>query len=93
MTKTELFAAIEKERHEQKQAGFTNDHDAEHSPADWHGLLSRHVGLMVNDGGGIDENRYRKQLVRIAAIAVAALEQFHKKPLGELDSRQKGPGW
>src|SRR5690349_17719884 len=55
------------------------DHDDAHSPADWAGILVRHLGLAMGDGASVDPERFRKQLVRVAAVAVAAVEAIDRK--------------
>lgn len=68
-------------------------HDDQHSMMDWIGILVRHLGLAVDDGkpgGGLgyasnnysacaNPARYRRQLVRTAAVAMAAIESFDRK--------------
>lgn len=56
----------------------------------WVGILVRHLGLAVDDGlpvGGSTNAhsicecpaRYRRQMIRVAAVAVAAIESFDRK--------------
>ncbi len=53
--------------------------DDSHSEWGWIALLTRHAGLAVNDGLEKDVGRFRKQMVRVAAIAIAAVEAFDRK--------------
>jgi hypothetical protein len=71
----EIYSAIEEERQRQiALLKYDAAHDAKHSPNDWLAILSRALGLAGNDGGIHEPTRYRRQLVRLAALAVAALE-------------------
>lgn len=111
-----ILRQIEAERARQDDLWGGAAHDDTHRPSDWLVILVRHVGLAAYDGspsdvchkteatGGYDVGRYRKQLVRVAAVAVAALEAFDRRagvapvpdgpaPGGEGDARgAAGPG-
>ena len=69
-----------------------DDHDDRHSHNDWVAILTRHIGMAAGDGSpqgvcrtdgrpvaGHDPERFRRQMVRVAAIALAALEAEHRK--------------
>jgi hypothetical protein len=74
-----ILAEVVAERHAQEAQGYTAAWDAAHTPDRWLCLLLRHAGLGVDDGDGHDPARYRRQLVRVAALAVAALEAHDRK--------------
>jgi hypothetical protein len=62
-----------KERFYQRQR-WTDPHDDKHNGLEWSGLLARYVGRIVD--ACLTDNRklYRKALVVVAAVAMAAWE-------------------
>ena len=66
--------------------------DDRHTEAEWVALLARHLGLAVDDGSGVSAERFRKQLVRVAALAVAAVESWDRLRGKEVDQRHRGSG-
>ena len=88
------LADVVAERQRQEQViGYSTDHDDRLSPADWIVILVRHLGMGCFDGSpdgscslssdeplaSHDQERWRRQLVRVAAIAVAAVESQDRK--------------
>lgn len=59
-----------------QRAEWSEQHDRAKRPADWIAIISRHIGLAVNDGGSFDLARYRRQLIRLAALSIAAVENL-----------------
>jgi hypothetical protein len=78
-----ILTEITAERHAQDALWGGPGHDDGHSPSDWIALLARHLGLAVDDGtpNRSDPERRRKQLVRLAALAVAAIEAHDRRSL------------
>lgn len=86
-----ILAEVSAERDRQDGMFGGAGHDDTHSATDWVSILVRHLGLAVDDGSpagvclmtdhcaGADPVRYRRQMVRVAAIAVAAVETFDRK--------------
>lgn len=89
-----IYQEITAERTRQDALHGGARHDDRHTCTDWVALLVRHLGLAIDDGKpgagtfhgpsnshSLCENpaRYRRQLVRVAAVAVAALEAFDRK--------------
>jgi hypothetical protein len=74
-----ILAEVVAERHAQEAEGYTAAWDADHTPDRWLALLCRHLGLAAPVGDGHEPARYRRQLVRVAALAVAALEAHDRK--------------
>ena len=75
-----LYAEIETERQAQDALWGGPAFDDLHTPWEWIALLTRHAGLAVNDGATeADVTRFRKQMVRTAALAVAAIESMDRK--------------
>jgi hypothetical protein len=90
-----IFREVDRERSTQDALWGGPEWDDEHSEDGWIALLCRHIGLAVEDGLAENESRFRKQMVRVAALAVAALESYdrlHKedKPAGPIST---GSGW
>lgn len=54
-------------------------HDDKHSVDDWGVILLRHLGLAMNKStGGPPSIVYRRQLIRVAAVCVAAIESYDR---------------
>jgi hypothetical protein len=68
-------AEIVHERQRQVEKGFTKEKDDDLMPHNWQDLLVRYVHK-VEDAETPEE--YRAQLVKIAAIAVAAVEAYDR---------------
>lgn len=81
MSRQRIIAEINFERECQVSQGFTESNDDFHSPDVWIALLARHVGLAARSDGGVgyDLDRYRRQLVRIAALSIAAIESLDRQ--------------
>ncbi len=91
MTRTSILEEITAERERQDALFGGPGHDDTHTATDWGAIIMRHLGLCFDDGkpadvclmsdhcAGYDPVRYRRQLVRVAAVAVAALETFDRK--------------
>ncbi len=80
-----LCYEIEQERYRQDKQWGGSNHDDKHGENDWLVILMRHLGLAANDEAEEVPERFRRQLVRVAAIALAALESYdrtHEKPAG-----------
>ncbi len=58
--------------------------DDMHTPGCWAQILMRHLGLAFSDAAEIDPVRYRKQLIRVAATCVAAVESLDRLTKREL---------
>jgi hypothetical protein len=101
----DLLREVLAERARQADAlGFGPAWDDARTPAQWVAVLCRQAGLALDDGGECgDPTRYRRQLVRTAAVALAALEAFERrgerfgvgeKPLEKVaDVSERGPGY
>ena len=66
--------AIEREAQDAKWGG--SPHDDMHSTFDWVRFIRHHTNRAV---GRRKKDDYRKQMIRIAALAVAAIEAFDRK--------------
>lgn len=96
MTRQRLYAQVEEERRAQDAQWGGAANDDLHSPRDWVALACRHLGLAVDDGRDHDPARWRRQMVRVAALALAAVESQDRLALlpGKVaDHTQKGPGY
>lgn len=100
-----IFSEIAEERAVHQTLGFDSGHDAELTGAHWVALITRHAGLAVaSQCAEVDDlDRFRRQMVRVAALAVAAIEcldlaEALRKgcedpyPAGPT-SEQRGPGY
>lgn len=69
--------AEERRRQDAKWGGI--QHDENHSANDWIAYIAKHAGAAAD---GEDPGRFRKQMIRVAALAVAAV-QAHDSNYGE----------
>lgn len=53
---------------------FRDSHDAEHTPAEWIARVTKHVGRAVSR----DPQTFRKEMVVVGALALAAIEAFDR---------------
>jgi len=74
-----IFREIETERQCQDATHGGPPHDDTLHANDWLAIVMRHLGLAAGDEAIIDAARYRKQLVRVAAVAVAAVESLDRR--------------
>lgn len=92
----EIISDIMRERLSQDAEYGGAAHDDLLDAHDWVAILCKHVGLAGNDGHQpFDAVRFRRQMVRVAAVAMAALESFDRqnKPEGKtLVIRERGSG-
>jgi hypothetical protein len=65
---------IDLERDNQNDKWGGPDNDDTHTGFHWVAIFSTHLGKLAHSLWHGDVKRYRQQLVRIAAIAVAAIE-------------------
>jgi hypothetical protein len=75
MDTTDAYAAILAERAYQLEKGFTSDKDDDLMPHKWTELLYARVH-QVNQAMTVED--FRTQLVKVAAVAVAAIEAFDR---------------
>lgn len=64
----------ERNRQDAKWGGI--EHDITHSPNDWAAYVVRHLGRATIGAEIQDGREYRKRLVEVAALAVAAIEAY-----------------
>jgi hypothetical protein len=55
-------------------AGFSTEHDARLALTTWVAIACRHLGLATMDGGLTSRRIFRKQMIRLGAVAAAAVE-------------------
>ena len=75
----DIFDEICRERISQDKKWGGSTHDDQHSIFDWVIFIRHHTNRAV---GGRAEDDYRKQMVRVAALAVAAIQAFDRKHQG-----------
>lgn len=75
----EILAQVHNEREAQDDKWGGADHDDRHKPGDWTRFIVRQLGAAEE---GIDVHHWdewRRQMVQVAALAVAALETIDRK--------------
>lgn len=70
MTRAEIYKAIDEERAAQDQEHGGTEHDDSHNHHDWIVFVTKHLGRAVTGG----RTQFIKQMIRVAALAVAAIE-------------------
>ena len=71
-----IYDEIKKERKEQDAKWGGPAHDDEHIPAEWRRFIIYHANLPFMVG---EKEDFRYQMVRVAALAVAAIESIDRK--------------
>ena len=71
---TVALAQVVEERVRQDRQWGGPDHDDDHKRKDWLGFIREHADRATKALQGKDLDEYRKQLVEIAALAVAGIE-------------------
>jgi hypothetical protein len=77
MNRQTIYAAIEAERAYQDEKWGT-DFDVANTPNDWVTYITKYLGQAVTMPW--DGKRFREQMLKVAALAVAALEQEDYAP-------------
>lgn len=72
MLREHIFVDINGER-EYQIAKWGNEFDAKNTPNDWVAYISKYLGQTVTMP--FNEDVFRTQMLKVAALAVAALEQ------------------
>lgn len=77
----DVLEDVAKERTRQDEKWGGADHDDTHSNHDWVAYIVRHTGRAVM--WPFDRAAFRKQMVRVAALAVAAVEWCDRATLND----------
>lgn len=67
-----IWLQIMHEREKQDAEWGGPDHDDEHTPLDWTSYIEKHAGKALSQ-------HFRQQMIRVAALAVAAIESYDRK--------------
>ncbi len=70
-TTSRVLQDVEWERDEQNQKWGGAGHDDQHGPRDWAAFITEHLGKALD---ARDARTYRRRMVEVAALAVAAVE-------------------
>ena len=77
MSRYDIYGEIEKEREHQDHKWGGPDHDDKHGDYDWIAFIVKHLGRAVQSMGF--HRNYRDCMLRVAALAVAAVEAHDRK--------------
>jgi hypothetical protein len=77
LTRQQIFVDINGEREYQNNR-WGNDFDSKNTPNDWVAYISKYLGQAVTMP--FNEDTFRTQLLKVATLAVAALEQEKYAP-------------
>ena len=73
-----ILSEIRTERHRQDLTWGGREHDDRHGPADWVCILAQQIGKAINWSDGVDTGLdylgFRRGMIRVAAVAIAAVE-------------------
>jgi hypothetical protein len=64
------------------------EYDDTHTPRDWEDLIHRHSAYLTDAGGARSD--YRDRLIKIAAIAVAAVQSWNRLNMVVLENLTQG---
>ena len=80
MSKQVIYKDISDERARQDTKWGGRKHDDKHSKHEWLGYIREHTYKAEKEGiyGKGDGEAYRKRLVEVAALAVAAIESYDR---------------
>lgn len=78
MIAANIIAELVAERQAQDEQWGGPSHDDQHSLNEWIAIACRHLGLAASDGGEEAPARFRRQMIRIAALAVAAVKSVDR---------------
>lgn len=73
MNRQEIFAEVNAERVLQDAKWGGHQHDQSHSPNDWIAYITKHAGKAA------DGDSFRDQMIKVAALAIAAIESIDVK--------------
>lgn len=72
----DIYAELETERLRQDAEHGGAEHDDTHAPSDWRDFIEEHLARAFRMD--IDRDTYRNQMLRVGALAVAAVESFDR---------------
>lgn len=78
MSRDSIFREVSQERDAQDALWGGPVHDDRNMPEDWMWILIRHFGLEADNARELTPERWRRQLVRVCAVAVAAIESHDR---------------
>lgn len=70
----------ERRRQDEKWGGEV--HDDRHSPEDWMMIIDHYLNRVLSATRKNNSEEYRKSLIRVAAVAIAAIEAEDRKTNG-----------
>lgn len=73
------LALISAEREHQIERWGDPSHDDQHEPLDWTDIIETYNLKAYHDAADGDDDEFRRRMVQIAALAVAAIESHDRK--------------
>lgn len=83
--KQKIFLEILEERNRQDAKWGGTAHDDQHDADDWFDYVRYQMSQVEEEWDGEDDNVVRRAYVKIAALAVAAVESFDRRLAADLD--------
>lgn len=81
-----VFAEIAEERQRQKNLGYSRAHDEFLGPNDWVAHVTTYAGQASSSDCNIEAGElFRKNMLKVAALAVAAIESYDELSFAEDD--------
>jgi len=81
----EILDEIRCEREHQDKLSYEFKDDT-HSMNDWVAFVVKYLGPSLNGGKGAEDKMFRYQMIKVAAIAVAAVQAIDRKKENEVQS-------
>jgi hypothetical protein len=79
-----VLAEVAKEREYQDRKWGGQPTDDKNKPADWSGYITMYLGTAMRGASAEDGTEYRKNMLKVAALAVAAVETYDRGVFGPL---------
>lgn len=80
--RSQIYFEVENERQAQDIEWGGPEHDDKHDGSDWLSFIGKHMTRVGSQEADRSMPIFRKQMVRVAALAVAAIEWFDRRETG-----------
>lgn len=88
----ERFWSEVQDEYDFQRREFGNAHDDSLSCNEWIAILARTLGLAASDRAHVDVRRFRRQMIRLAATAISAIEALDRRPTDKFSPKEGNEG-